>query len=89
MLLQVAGVEPASYSLNLTSIDGTEEQPNTTSATSLTQDTSSTTLNVSQPLPRGRLWNYQILALGCSEHPVTDFFELSKCSELPKNSRLL
>ena len=62
------------------SIDGTEELSNTPFATSFTQDTNtnSTTLTVSQPLPYRRLWNCQILALGCSEHPITSVFEISE-----------
>ena len=81
--LQGARVKLASYFLNLTSIDGTEELSNTIIfATSFTQDTNanSTTLRVNQSLPYRRLWNCQILALGCSEHPITDSFEISKSS---------
>ena len=37
-----------------------------------------TILRVNQPLPHQRLWNCKIVALGCKENPVTDFFELSK-----------
>ena len=48
--------------------------------TSFAQDTSSTNVNISESLPRRRLWNYQILALGCSQHPVTSLLELSKSS---------
>ena len=65
------------------SIDGTEELPNLTMFTMTnTQDTNanSTTLMVSQPLPRQRLWKYQILALSCSKHPITNLFGISKSS---------
>ena len=64
------------------SIDGTEELSNTIFATTFTQDTNanSTTLTVSQSLSYQRLWNCQILALGCSEHPITNLFEFSKSS---------
>ena len=81
-LSQGTGVKPASYFLNLTSIDGTEELSNTIFATSITQDTTtnSTTLRASQSLPYRRLWKYQILALGCSEHSITGLFEISKCA---------
>ena len=47
--------------------------------TSLVRDA---TLEVACPLPRRRLWNYQILALGCSGSPVTNLSELSKISWL-------
>ena len=74
-------VKPASYSLLMSSIDGTNEPPNNASlATSFKRSVDTVTLNVSRPLPRGRLWNYQILALGCNEHPITNLQELSKCS---------
>ena len=61
-------------------IDGTEELSNTIFAMSFTLDTNvnSTTLTVSQPLPYQRLWNCQILALSCSEHPITSVFEISE-----------
>ena len=64
------------------SIDGTEELPIKIFAMSFTQDvntnTNSTTLTVSQSLLYRKLWNCQILALGCSEHPITNLFEISK-----------
>jgi hypothetical protein len=72
------GIKPVSYSLFLSSVDGIEEFPNNvTLPTSFIQDV---TLDVIQPLPRRRLWNYQILALGCSQHPATNLLELSKFS---------
>ena len=81
----VDGIEPTSYSLILSSIDGIEEPPSNTSiATNFTRGPSTVTLNVSQPLPRRRLWNYQILALGCREHPISDLQELSKYSKVTK-----
>ena len=75
----VGGIEPTSYSLSLTSIDGIGE-PRNNIATSFMRDVDSTTLNVGQPLPRRRLWSYQVLALGCIENPVTNSFLLSKSS---------
>ena len=62
------------------SIDGTEVLSNTLFAMNFTQDSNvnSITLRVSQPLPYRRLWNRQILALGCSEHPMTSVFDISK-----------
>ena len=78
----VGGIEPASYSLILSSIDGIEGPPSNTSLATCfrcTRGPNTVTLNVSRPLPRRRLWNYQILALGCQEHPISDLQELSKC----------
>ena len=74
------GIEPASYSLSLTSIDGIKELFNISLATSFTQDMNKIILSVNQPLPHRRLWNYQILALGCVEHPITNSLRLSKSS---------
>lgn len=48
--------------------------------TTFTQDANTVTVHVSQPLPRRRLWRYQVLALGCREHPLTNLLELSKSS---------
>ena len=79
----VGDLEPASYSLSLSSIDGIEESPiNMLFATSFTRDTYTITVHVSQPLPLRRLWNYQVLAMGCPEHPLTNLLELSKFSYL-------
>ena len=78
----VDGIDPTSYSLILSSIDGIEGPPSNTSlATSFTRGPNTVTLKVSGPLPRRRLWNYRILALGCQEHPISDLQELSKCSK--------
>ena len=77
----MGGIKAASYSLSLSSTDGIEEPPsNILFATSFTRSMNTITLNISQPLPRRRLWNYQVLAMGCSEHPLTNLLELSKFS---------
>ena len=79
----IGKIKPASYSLSLTSIDGIEEPPsNMLFATSYTCNINTVTLNVSEHLPRRRLWNYQVLPLSCGQYPITKFLELSKCSEL-------
>lgn len=77
----VGGIEPTSYFLSLSSIDGIKEQPNALISTSFIQDSSSLILNVNQPLSLNRLWKYKVLALGCIENPVTNMLELSKCSD--------
>lgn len=66
----------------MTSSDVTDhgEQPNVVFSTSFTRNTNTITVHVSQPLPRRRLWDYQVLALGCHQHPLTNLLELSKSS---------
>ena len=81
-LSQDIGIEPVSYSLALTAVDEIEELANATLETSFVQDSNSTNLSVIQPLPHRRLWNYHVLALNCSEHPVTSLLEFSKSSQL-------
>ena len=75
MLSQGTGVEAALYSLTLITIDETETL---TSAKKFTQNANNTNLSVVQSLPHRRLWNYQVLALNCIQHPVTSLLELSK-----------
>ena len=76
-LSQGTGVEAALYFLTLTNIDETEKL---NSAKTFTLNANNTNLSVVQSLPYRRLWNYQVLALNCSEHPVTSLLELSKSS---------
>lgn len=88
-LSQEIGIEPASYSVALTAIDEIEELANAILETNFVQDTNSTNLRVIQPLPRRRLWNYHVLALNCSEHPVTNLLEFSKSSQRVLNGVLV
>ena len=75
----VGDLEPDSYSLSLSSIDGIKDPPNIELFTAGSiRGTITVTLHVNQPLPRRRLWNYRVLALGCNEHPLTNLLELSK-----------
>ena len=78
----VGDVEPASYILMLSSADGLMESSQSQTTTSWTNkvDSSIVVLNVSQPLPTGRLWESQVLAFDCGVHSITDSFELSKLS---------
>ena len=91
----MGGIKSASYSLSSSSIDGIEESPsNMLFVTSFMQSTNTITMNVSQPLPRRRLWNYQVLAMGCQEHPLANSLKLSKSSQSlklirPQHSSLL
>ena len=77
------GIEPASFFLSLSSIDDFEDTSNDDMlfATNFTSSNDAVTLKVRPPLQQKRLWNYQVLALGCRGHPVTNVFELSKCCE--------
>ena len=69
-------IEPASYSLSLSSIDGVKNPDSFSSLpVGVVPQENDVVLNVT--LPRRRLWNYTILPHNCSD-AISDIAELSK-----------
>ena len=78
-LQKTAGsVEPTLYILALLSADSLTDSRQLQVATSTTTDSSIVALDVSQPLPEKRLWECQVLAFNCDNHPISIPFGLSK-----------
>ena len=76
--LQVSGsVQPSTYALLLTSVDGLHNQQIVHS--SINSETEATTvLETNLTLPIRTLWDIGVLAYGCRENAITRGLELSK-----------